>query len=396
MELKRYKLGEICPEFHAGNGIQSSQIKGSGLYPVFGGNGLRGYTDTFNQDGQYLIIGRQGAYCGNVRYNVGKAFLTEHAIVGQTSAEHNAIYLACKLSLMNLAQFQGQSAQPGLSVKNLSEIEILMPPKKIQDNIARVILNIDHKIALNRAINQNLEAFAKQLYDYWFVQFDFPNEEDKPYKSSGGAMAWNEALKRNIPKGWHCGNLFEIAKFTNGLACQKFRPKAGETPLPVIKIREMRDGFTADTEEVTPNIPDSVKVFNGDILFSWSASLEVMLWAFGEGGLNQHIFKVTSANGFPKSFYYYQLLDYVDVFKKMAEARKTTMGHITQDHLQQSTIAIPDDKKIADEFEKRISPIFEQMVKLQEEILALTKLRNELLPLLMNGQVSLNSDLSHD
>ena len=156
MELKRYKLGEICPEFHAGNGIQSSQIKGSGLYPVFGGNGLRGYTDTFNQDGQYLIIGRQGAYCGNVRYNVGKAFLTEHAIVGQTSAEHNAIYLACKLSLMNLAQFQGQSAQPGLSVKNLSEIEILMPPKKIQDNIARVILNIDHKIALNRAINQNL------------------------------------------------------------------------------------------------------------------------------------------------------------------------------------------------------------------------------------------------
>ena len=162
MELKRYKLGEICPEFHAGNGIQSSQIKGSGLYPVFGGNGLRGYTDTFNQDGQYLIIGRQGGYCGNVRYNVGEAFLTEHAIVGQTSAEHNAIYLACKLSLMNLAQFQGQSAQPGLSVKNLSEIEILMPPKKIQDNIARVILNIDHKIALNRAINQNLRARREQ------------------------------------------------------------------------------------------------------------------------------------------------------------------------------------------------------------------------------------------
>ena len=226
------------------------------------------------------------------------------------------------------------------------------------------------------------------------MQFDFPNVEGKPYKSSGGKMVRNDALKRNIPEGWHCGNLFEIAKFTNGLACQKFRPKAGETPLPVIKIREMRDGFIADTEEVTPNIPDSVKVFNGDILFSWSASLEVMLWAFGEGGLNQHIFKVTSANGFPKSFYYYQLLDYVDVFKKMAEARKTTMGHITQDHLQQSTIAIPDDKKITVEFEERISPVFEQMVKLQEEIMELTKQRDKLLPLLMNGQVSLNSDFS--
>ena len=281
------------------------------------------------------------------------------------------------------------------SPDKIKDCVVWIPDLKEQKHIASILSDLDEKIALNRAINQNLEAFAKQLYDYWFVQFDFPNEEDEPYKSSGGAMAWNEALKRNIPKGWHCGNLFEIAKFTNGLAFQKFRPKAGETPLPVIKIREMRDGFTADTEEVTPNIPDSVKVFNGDILFSWSASLEVMLWAFGEGGLNQHIFKVTSANGFPKSFYYYQLLDYVDVFKKMAEARKTTMGHITQDHLQQSTIAIPDDKKIADEFEKRISPIFEQMVKLQEEILALTKQRNELLPLLMNGQVSLNSDLSH-
>ena len=280
------------------------------------------------------------------------------------------------------------------SPDKIKDCTVWIPNLPTQEKIGRILSDIDSKIALNRAINQNLEALTKQLYDYWFVQFDFPNEEGKPYKSSGGAMVWNEALKRNIPKGWHCGNLFEIAKFTNGLACQKFRPKAGETPLPVIKIREMRDGFTADTEEVTPNIPDSVKVFNGDILFSWSASLEVMLWAFGEGGLNQHIFKVTSANGFPKSFYYYQLLDYVDVFKKMAEARKTTMGHITQDHLQQSTIAIPDDKKIADEFEKRISPVFEQMVKLQEEILALTKQRDELLPLLMNGQVSLNSDLS--
>ena len=230
---------------------------------------------------------------------------------------------------------------------------------------------------------------AKQLYDYWFVQFDFPNEEGKPYKSSGGEMVWNEKLKRNIPVGWHCGNLFEIAVFTNGLACQKFRPKDDEVPLPVIKIREMHDGISVDTEEVTSNIPESVKVYNGDVLFSWSASLEVMLWAYGLGGLNQHIFKVASANDFPKSFYYFQLLDYVDVFKKMAEARKTTMGHITQGHLQQSTIAIPDNKDIADKFEELISPIFKQIVKLQEEISNFIKQRDELLPLLMNGQITI-------
>ena len=262
-----------------------------------------------------------------------------------------------------------------------------------EESIGTFFLNLDSKIRLNEQINQNLEAMAKQLYDYWFVQFDFPDENGRPYKSSGGKMVWNDQLKREIPIDWHCGNLFEIAVFTNGLACQKFRPKDDEAPLPVIKIREMHDGISADTEEVTPNIPESVKVYNGDVLFSWSASLEVVLWAYGLGGLNQHIFKVTSANDFPKSFYYFQLLDYVDVFKKMAEARKTTMGHITQDHLQQSTIAIPDNKDIADRFEELISPIFRQIIKSQEEILNLTKQRNELLPLLMNGQVSVNSDL---
>ena len=278
---------------------------------------------------------------------------------------------------------------PQITFDLLSEYAFPIPPISEQKRISSVISTLDKKIALNRQINQNLEAMAKQLYDYWFVQFDFPNEEGKPYKSSGGEMVWNEKLKRNIPVGWHCGNLFEIAVFTNGLACQKFRPKDNEVPLPVIKIREMHDGISVDTEKVTSNIPESVKVYNGDVLFSWSASLEVMLWAYGLGGLNQHIFKVTSANDFPKSFYYFQLLDYVDVFKKMAEARKTTMGHITQDHLQQSTIAIPDNKDIADKFEKLISPIFKQVVKLQEEISNLIKQRDELLPLLMNGQITI-------
>lgn len=278
---------------------------------------------------------------------------------------------------------------PQITFDLLSEYAFPIPPISEQKRISSVISTLDKKIALNRAINQNLEAMARQFYDYWFVQFDFPNEEGKPYKSSGGGMLWNDKLKRNIPVGWHCGNLFEIAVFTNGLACQKFRPKDDEVPLPVIKIREMHDGISVDTEEVTSNIPESVKVYNGDVLFSWSASLEVMLWAYGLGGLNQHIFKVTSANDFPKSFYYFQLLDYVDVFKKMAEARKTTMGHITQDHLQQSTIAIPDNKDIADKFEELISPIFKQIVKLQEEISNLIKQRDELLPLLMNGQITI-------
>lgn len=277
--------------------------------------------------------------------------------------------------------------------QNFLNIDIHLPKMPIQKTIGKTLSDIDSKIELNKRINDNLEAMAKQLYDYWFVQFDFPNEEGKPYKSSGGAMVWNEKLKREIPQGWHCGTLLDIAEYTNGLACQKYRP-TDNNKLPVIKIKEMHDGLSADTEWVKTDIPDDVKVFDGDVLFSWSASLEVMLWAYGNGGLNQHIFKVTSKNGYPRSFYFYQLIHYVGIFKQMAEARKTTMGHITQDHLKQSTIALPPNVDIANKLEEKLCPIFDEIVKNNQEIIVLTKQRDELLPLLMNGQATVNYHLS--
>ena len=289
----------------------------------------------------------------------------------------------------------GSGQRYALSVDALNNFPVPLIPLAEQERIGDIFSSIDQKIALNRAINDNLEAMAKQLYDYWFVQFDFPNEEGKPYKSSGGKMAWNEKLKREIPDGWYCGTLLDIAQYTNGLACQKFRP-IDDNKLPVIKIKEMHDGISSETDFVKSDIPKSVKVYDGDVLFSWSASLEVMLWAYGNGGLNQHIFKVTSNNGYPRSFYFYQLIDYIGNFKRMAEARKTTMGHITQDHLKQSTIALPPNTNIANKLEERLSPIFDAIINNSQEIMNLTKQRDNLLPLLMNGQVSVNYHLSDD
>ncbi|MDD3076447.1 MAG: restriction endonuclease subunit S [Proteiniphilum sp.] len=287
----------------------------------------------------------------------------------------------------------GSGQRYALSVDALNNFPVPLIPLAEQKRIGDIFSSIDEKIVLNRAINDNLEAMAKQLYDYWFVQFDFPNEEGKPYKSSGGKMVWDDKLKREIPEGWHCGTLLDIAQYTNGLACQKFRP-IDENKLPVIKIKEMHDGISSETEFVKSDIPESVKVYDGDVLFSWSASLEVMLWAYGNGGLNQHIFKVTSNNGYPRSFYFYQLIDYIGNFKRMAEARKTTMGHITQDHLKQSTIALPPNTDIANKLEERLSPVFDAIINNSQESMNLIKQRDELLPLLMNGQVSVNYHLS--
>ena len=422
MKLKKYKLGEIL-DVTRGASLSGEYYATEGEYIRLTCGNFDYQNNCFKENKSKDNLYYVGDFKSEFLMEEGDIItpLTEQAIglLGSTAIipesgkyiqSQDVAKIICKEDLLDkdfafylissaLVKQQLSAAAQQTKIRHTSpdkikDCTVWIPELSEQKRIGKLLRSIDRKIELNRAINQNLEAMAKQFYDYWFVQFDFPNEEGKPYKSSGGKMVWNEKLKRNIPVGWHCGNLFEIAVFTNGLACQKFRPKDDEESLPVIKIREMHDGISDDTEEVTSNIPESVKVYNGDVLFSWSASLEVMLWAYGLGGLNQHIFKVTSANDFPKSFYYFQLLDYIDVFKKVAEARKTTMGHITQDHLQQSTIAIPDNKDIAVRFEELISPIFEQVVKLHEEISYLIKQRDELLPLLMNGQVSVNSDLS--
>ena len=252
--------------------------------------------------------------------------------------------------------------------------------------IGKLLSSLDDKIALNNRINAKLEQMAKRLYDYWFVQFDFPNADGKPYKSTGGKMVWNEKLKREIPDGWEVGNLYDIAEYVNGLACQNYRPKESEKSLPVIKIREMNEGITADTEKVSASIPGKYRIYAGDILFSWSASLEIKIWTGETGGLNQHIFKVIPKGYFSKGYVYQQLSAYLVNFQKMAESRKTTMGHITSDHIKQSRILIPP-KEIISAFTKKTLSIFNYQLSIEKETQKLTSLRDRLLPLLMNGQV---------
>ena len=224
------------------------------------------------------------------------------------------------------------SSAAGTNINNLNqgilgEVRIPNYSKNVQGAIIRVLSVIDKKIELNNRINAELEAMAKTLYDYWFVQFDFPDANGKPYKTSGGKMVYNPTLKREIPEGWSDVSLVDIATFTNGIACQKYYPSDGEETYRVIKIREFSSGFDENSESVRQSVPEKVIVHDGDILFSWSATLEVKLWTGGIGALNQHIFKVTSKN-YPKTFYYFEILKYLEYFKMVADLRKTTMGHI--------------------------------------------------------------------
>lgn len=267
-----------------------------------------------------------------------------------------------------------------------SYLEIMLPDFDTQKKIGDFLYSLEKKKQINNQINQELEAMAKTLYDYWFVQFDFPDQNGKPYKSSGGKMVYNQELKREIPEGWGVDSLWNIANFYNGLAMQKYRPDTNEDDyLPVIKIREMMNGFSKDTEKARLDIPTEAVVERGDILFSWSATLEVIIWGKERGALNQHIFKVTS-DTYPKSFIYFELKSYLKVFKAIAELRKTTMGHITQDHLKQAKIVVPPIEIIS-KLDAKLQPIMLKQQILENQNQELTHLRDWLLPMLMNGQV---------
>lgn len=154
----RYLLGDVCSRLSSGKGISAKEITENGKFPVYGGNGLRGYTENYNFEGDCAIIGRQGAFCGNVRYFKGKAYMTEHAVVVCANEQHNTHYLAYLLSTMNLGRLSGQSAQPGLSVKTLAKQEVEFPSLQEQERIVAILDALDQKIEINQQINDNLAA----------------------------------------------------------------------------------------------------------------------------------------------------------------------------------------------------------------------------------------------
>ena len=329
---------------------------------------------------------------GNIGvYNGEKVALGKSACFLNVKEGCNKYFVKYLLSTKEFQKYITLVAH-GSTIKNLAPSQIAdyipeLPDEINVDRIAEQLKSIDDKIENNSKIIEILELMAKTLYDYWFVQFDFLDENGHPYKTSGGKMEWNETLSREIPIGWEVNNLFHIASYVNGFACQKYRPVEDEDSLPVIKIREMHEGIRPDTERVSIDIPLENIIDDGDILFSWSATLEIQYWTGGKGGLNQHIFKVIPKDNFPKEYVYHQLQEYVVNFVKIAEARKTTMGHITQDHLDFSRIPIPPFA-ILERFAEKIHPIHKQMILCSQENRRLINLRDFLLPMLMNGQVT--------
>ncbi len=186
---------------------------------------------------------------------------------------------------------------------------------------------------------------------------------------------------------YELSNLSSIANYKNGLAMQKYRPE-NEIGLPVIKIKEMNSGISAETERCKSDIDPEVIINNGDVLFAWSGTLCMTIWDSGKAGLNQHIFKVTS-DKYPKWFYYFWTLKHLDKFIQIAAGKATTMGHIKRGELDFSEVLIPSSEEL-NKMNQIMSPMLDKYIENKLENKTLEQLRDTLLPKLMNGEIDLD------
>lgn len=264
-----------------------------------------------------------------------------------------------------------------ISLKTMREYVFELPSLTDQRRIASILSSLDRKIELNNKINADLEEMAQAIFKNWFVDFE-PFKDGKFVDSELGM----------IPEGWKVGTLTEIASYMNGLAMQKFPPENNEDSLPVLKIKELGQGFCGtDSDRCSCNIKDECKIHNGDVIFSWSGTLLVDVWCGGDCGLNQHLFKVTSKD-YPKWFYYYWTKHHLQEFIHIAKDKAVTLGHIKRGHLEEAMVAIPDNDSM-EKAHELFEPILSKMISLRLENSRLSTLRDTLLPRLMSGEIEI-------
>ena len=263
---------------------------------------------------------------------------------------------------------------------------VWIPELDEQITIGRKIASLDDKIHLNKRINDNLEAMAKQLYDYWFVQFDFPNEDGKPYKSSGGAMVWNEKLKREIPQGWNIANVFDELSVQYGFPFSTELFTEEPTNIPVVRIRDiLENSVSAYSEE---KVDEKYKLQKQDLLVGMDGNFHMNYWNDNVSYLNQRSVRLRAKSKSTVSIMQakYDIAPYIKA--KELRAKGSTVGHLSDKDLKDLFVLVSPNI----DFRNKFDSILAEIIGNRREMIELTKQRDELLPLLMNGQATVNSD----
>lgn len=366
----KFELGQVCSRLSSGKGIPANQVFDSGKYPVYGGNGLRGYTDYSNFEGECAIIGRQGAFCGNVRFFSGKAYMTEHAIVVCANEYNNTRYLAYLLSTMNLGRLSGQSAQPGLSVKTLAKQELELPTLETQNKIVSILASLDDKIGLNQRINKNLEQQAQAFFQESFID--------------------------NADPKWVIGTISDLGAVVGGSTPSKSKPEyytetgiAWITPkdLSINKSKFISHGENDITELGLQNSSATIMP-EGTVLFSSRAPIGYIAIAAGEVTTNQGFKSIVPKPEIGTAFVYYFLKHNLPTIEGMASG--STFKEVSGSTMKGVPAVIPDADTIA-RFNDFCASIFAQQRILEEQNQSLVALRDTLLPKLMSGELDVSA-----
>ena len=318
---------------------QSYSTTGFTAYSASGPDGLLPYAD-YDRTG--IVLSAIGADCGKTWLAKGKWSCIKNTIrlfSKEDDVDTEFLYWATRDS--DYWPKRG-SAQPFISQGDARACVVRFPTISEQRAIAGVLRPLDDRIELNQRMNETLEAMARALFKSWFVDFDpvrAKMEERDPGLPPDIADLFPDRFVESelgeIPEGWNVLPLDEIAVFRNGLALQRFRPADNEEWLPVLKIAQLRRGSTDGVERARASIAPEFVVDDGDIVFSWSGSLELRIWTGGRAALNQHLFKVSSGS-YPEWFVFRCVESHLRAFRAIAAGKATTMGHIKREHLREA------------------------------------------------------------
>lgn len=364
--------------------------KAVGQYRVYGSNGPIGWTTEPLAPGPGVVLGRKGAYRG-VEYSPDPFFVIDTAYyVAPKNPDLDMRWLYYAIKHYKLGEIDDGSPIPSTTRAAVYVRELQVPPVNEQRAIGAILGALDDKIELNRRMSETLEAMARALFKSWFIDFD-PVRAKTGGRDTGLSAAVADLFPDRfvdspigpIPDGWTAEGLDAAGTFLNGLAMQKYPATKDGPYLPVIKIAQLRAGHTANADRANTGVPADYVIADGDVLFSWSGSLECRIWSGGPGALNQHLFKVTS-DRFPKWLLYLSIHQHLDAFRHIAAGKATTMGHIQRRHLTEAVQALPDGK-LVEAVNDQFTSLLDRALSASVEARSLALLRDALLPLLVSG-----------
>ena len=371
-----------------------------GPIPVVSSGGISSFHDVAAATGPGVVLGRKGVV-GSVWFVTGDYWPHDTTLWVKDfhGNDRRFVYYFFKWMAPRFAAMDVGSANPTLNRNHVHPIEVRWPPLAEQRAIVHILGTLDDKIELNRRMNETLEAMSQAIFKSWFVDFD-------PVRAKAGGEPSASICRRlrltpeilalfpdrlvdsqlgEIPEGWEVKPLDGIASYLNGLALQKYPPESEGEWLPVIKIAQLKSGSTVGADRASHRLNPEYIVDDGDVLFSWSGSLEVDVWCSGRGALNQHLFKVTSKS-YPKWFFFHWTREHLAHFRAIAAGKAVTMGHIQRKHLTEALCVVPSGA-LLDKAGEFIAPMFQYQIENRRQSRSLVTTRDELLPRLVSGEL---------